>query len=510
MATGKPKSYLDFSGGVDPNAGPYLLAENQAQDARNVHTTPTGSFRKREGFSDLVSDTGLTSRFDSLHSLAAVNLSTKSLLVSGKTASASSDRIAKIVGSTVTTLKSSLTQGKRWEWVQAPSSTGPQGPVYGVNGTDTPQQWDGSASSTSDWTATTGTVPSSAKYLLFHTDRIWATGTSSNGRVQYSGLTSATVPGPDPRNWDSDDYVDIEPDDGQSITGIGSVGPYIVVTKPRKIYAITDPVTGAWKKISDEVGCIAHRSIAETTAGTMFLSEEVGVCVTDGNTVRAIGDPVLPLIRTAATNNPTLLPYAAGFYFQHSYYLSIPYSQTYNDLLLEYDLISKSWWVHSVGSAQFALTDPGGTPKLYSASQSAVTVQRAFTPSTYQDSGSTYTAYFTGPYLIFGQPHLQKRINQIRVDARGNLTLAAATEFTGSYTALEGGAFETTDSGGTFGLDGNFGGSGTFGPTPGTAQWRFFTPLEGHPRALSLKFSNASNEDWEIQGLTVFATARSD
>lgn len=511
MAFGKPQTYVDYSGGVNANAGPYLLAENQAKDARNVRTTPTGSFRKRTGFTDLVSDTGISSRLDSLHSLFPVNLATKSFLVVGKQAAASNDRIIKIVGTTCTTLKSTLTQAKRWNWVQAPLGTGPQGPVYGVNGTDTPQYFDGTAASTSDWTATTGTVPSSAQYLCFHTDRIWATGTTNNGRVQYSGLTSATVPGPDPRNWDANNYVDLEPDDGQAITGVGSVGPYVLVTKARKTYVITDPGTAANRKISDEIGCIAHRSIVETTEGTFFLSGDVGVCVTNGAKVDVIGEPVLPFIQQAATNNPTTIGFASGTYFGHSYFLSIPYNSSANDILLEYDLQAKAWFVHSIGSQQFALSDPAGTPKLYSANPSSTTVQRAFTPNTFADSGVAYTSYYTSAYLAFGNPHLNKRVNQIRVDGSGAWTLSAAEAFTDTYNLIEGSAWETTDSGGTFGgSSGTFGGSGTFAPAAAISEYRYPTPLDGVSRAWSLKYTSTDSADWQVFSTTAFVNQRSD
>ncbi len=507
------KTFMDYSGGNNPAAGPYLLAENQCKKSRNVHSTPTGSFRKREGFVNLISNSDLTTRFDSLHSLFAANTASKALIVSGKQAGASNDRIAKIVGTTVTTLKSTLTQGKRWEWVQATASGG-QGPIYGVNGTSTPQYWDGTAATTSDWTATTGTVPSSAKYLLYFKDRIWATGTSNQGRVQYSGLSAAAVPGPDPRNWDTDGYVDLEPDDGEDITGIGPVGPYVFVAKPRKCYVITDPASAANRKVSDEVGCIAHRSIVETTRGTFFLSEDVGVCVTDGSKVEQVGEAVLPLIKTAADTNPSLMPYCAGAFFQHSYWLSIPYANAYNDLLLEYDLETQSWWLHDGSISQWGIQDPVGTPLLYVAKSDTAVVQRAFSPGIYQDGGVNYAskAYLESPYYVLGAPHVSKHLNQIRVDGRGVWVLKGADHFTDTYTLIEGVGWETSDATSTsFGVENNFAGAGNFGGTQaGTLEVRYPTPMEGHTRAFSLRYENDDSGDFEIESTTIFATPRSD
>lgn len=511
MARGESTNYIDFSGGVNSNAGQYLLAENQAKDSRNFHTTPIGSLKKRTGFTT-ANDSTLNSvaDLDTTHSLFPCNTATKSLIVVGTDNDASSDTIAKMTTAGVcSVLETGKTAGKRWEWVQAPTGSGSHGPIYGVNGTDTPQTWDGSASSMTDWTATTGTVPSAAKYLLYHADRIWAAGLG-NGRVRYTGLTSDAVPAPDPRNWDTDGYVDIEPQDGEDFTGIQDVGPYILFTKPRKSYVITDPVTGAWRQISNTIGCIAHRSMVATPKGTIFLSEDSGVCITDGSDIKRIGDEIDPFIRQAATDNPTTLPFAAGFLWENSYYLSIPYGAATNDLLLEYDLDTESWWPHSINSNQFALLDPAGTPRLYSAYATSGRVHRAFTPATFTDSGSAYSGgtYYTGPYYPWGEPHLNKRVTQFRVDGSGTWSLAAAKSFSDDYENLDGVALETIAETETFGGNGTYGGTGTFAPAAEVSQWAYYTP--GFGRAWSLKITNTDERDLEIFSLAAFLRSRTD
>jgi hypothetical protein len=516
MAYGQSTNYVDFSGGVNPNAGVYLLAENQAKDARNYRPSPVGGLRKREGFESFSTPTSL---LDSIHTLFPCNTSTKSLIAVGKQAGASNDRIIKIdTGGTGSTLESTLTQGKRWSFCQAPINT--LGPIFGVNGTSTPQSWDGAAASMTDWTATTGTVPSSARFLIYHADRIWATGSetdSLSGRVWYSGLTASAVPGPDPRNWDTDNYVDIEPQDGEFITGIGEVGPYIVAFKPRNTYVITDPVTGAWRQISNETGCIAHRTIQQTPAGTFFLSEDVGVCVTNGQGIDAdIGAAVWPFIEEAAKTNPASLHNACGAYFDDAYWLSIPYGASgANDLLLEYDLRGGGWWPHSQASNDFALQDPVGTPKLYSIDPSAARVHRVLAPGIYADNGSAYTGgtYIKTAYFPWGEPHLNKRVNQFRVDGKGAWTFGVATSFSDSYSDLEGVVLEeegTASAGGTFGGSGTYGGSGTFGvvSTSIVTQRAYFTP--GFGRAWSMEITNDDSSYHEIFSLAAFLRPRTD
>lgn len=509
MARGNPVVYSDFSGGVNLAAAPYLLDENQCQDARNVTVGATNSLLKRPGSTLLCEPSTL----DSVHSLFPVNTATKSLLAVGKTASGSSDRIITIsTGGTATTLKSSLTQGQRWEWVQAPTSGG-QGPIYGVNGTDAPQYWDGAAGSTTNWTASTGTIPTSYKYLLYHSDTIWATGSSSfPGRVKYSGLTSSAVPGPDPRNWNDDYYVDIEPQDGELITGIGKVASYILVFKPHATYAITDVKTGAWRQVNSGIGCAAHRSIVETQSGTIFLSEDAGVCMTDGSNVYKIGENIDPLIRQASEDFPAALANACGTYRGDSYYLSIPTAASTNDLTLEYHLPTKSWWIHTFASNQFALLDPNTTPKMYMTHATDNKVLRAFVPDTYADEDVAFELYWKGPFWPFGQPHINKRLTQIRMDGAGIWLLYLATTFEGSYELIDGIDWEMSGAGASlFGGTGTFGGTGDFGPEAGILEKRYPTPgSQGWGRALSLKVTNYDPYSFELYSLTAFVRERKD
>jgi len=511
MARGNPVVYSDFSGGVNLAAAPYLLAENQCQDARNLTVGATNSLRKRPG-NTLLSE---PSTLDSIHSLFPANVTTKVLLAVGKQASASNDRIIKIdTGGTATTLVDSLTQGQRWEWVQAPTS-GSQGPIYGVNGVDPPKYLT-MAGAIGDWTASTGTIPTTYKYLLYHADTIWATGSSTYpGRVQYSGLTGSAVPAPDPRDWNTDHYVDIEPQDGQLITGIGKVASYILVFKPHNTYAITDPSTGAWRQVNSGIGCAAHRSIVETQSGTIFLSEDAGVCMTDGSNVYKIGENVDPLIRQAAENYPTALANACGAYRNDSYYLSIPTASSSNDLTLEYHLPTKSWWIHTFASNQFALLDPNTTPKLYSAHTTDNKVLRALVPDTYADENVAYSVYWEGPFWPFGQPHINKRLTQVRMDGAGIWLLYLATTFEGDYELIDGIDWEVPDAGTTFGVDGTFRPSpddGTdFGPEAGILERRYPTPgSQGWGRALSLKLTNYDPYSFELYPLPAFVRERKD
>ena len=510
MASGDPTVLNDFRRGVNLQTGPYLLESSEARDARNVHGTVIGSIRKRPGFEKLGTN-GFTDLDGPPHSLFAANLSTKSLIAVAKQASASKDRIVSVSMTGVpTTILSDMTQGKRWEFVQGPTSGG-QGPIYGVNGTDTPKQWTGTGAM-SNWTASTGTVPQAARFLIYHMDVIWASGDPANpSRVESCGLTTSGTPVPDPRNWDTDYRDEVEPNDGQPITGLGKAGPYLLVFKARQMYALADFQSRNYRKISSGIGCIAHRSIAETSAGTLFLSEDLGVCATDGQEVTPVSDPVLPLLREAAAANALLLDRACATYHRGSYFLSIPAVAGYNDMTLEYQLDNRSWWVHTCASNQFALVDPTGSPILFSASPTLKQVDTAFVEGVYTDYGDSYPFYWKSPYLVWGNPHVNKRIRQFRADGEGQWDLYSQETFDDEETLLDMEVWEETDDDFLFGGSGTFGGVGDeFAPSPGINQRRYPTPSQGWGRAWSLIVRGDDPGPMQLYSIAAFALTRKD
>lgn len=541
MATGSPVLYADFSGGINYEAGPYLLQESECQDARNVRSNRLGSLEKRNGCAVLSTIKNSSNAYvlgAAPHSLFAVNTSTPYLLAVGTHTTPGTDAVVSITtGGTATAIKTNAAAGKRWEFVQAPTNTS-QGPIFGVNGVDNPVFWSAATASTAlgTWTAVDGAGNAIAgdhpakkcRYLIYHLDKIWAAGeVDYPGRIRSTGVDSGTGL-PNPRNWDSEYTDDVDPFDGEAITGLGKVGPYLLVFKNKKTYVLTDPVNRAYRQISSTIGCCAHRSIVETSAGTMFLSEDLGVCVTDGASVRTISSKIQPLLNEAAKAYPADIRNAAATYYQDSYYLSLPTSDDQNDLLLEYSLETQSWWVHTCPSNQFAILDPINAPKLFSARPDLRRVDEMFQPGTFTDADDAYLSYWRGPYWAWGQPHLNKRISQLRIDGKGQFQSYIARTFEDTYYELtnDGVLWESADDDTTtFGGTGLYGGSGNFGPDLGVNNWRFPTPSEGWGRAWSLLVGDGitpelaaeigaqttgSANNFEIYSIAAFSRARTD
>lgn len=518
MARGFPIPYLDFSGGRNTQNSAYLLSETENRDCLNVHTSLLGDIEKRYGF---VTFASLSSQ--AVHSLYPANTSTKSLIAVAKFALGLEDCIVKISTSgTISILKTGLKANTLWYWAQAEVS-GASGPMFGMNGVDTPQRWDGSAASTSNWVATTGTVPPKGKYITFFSSRLWC---AEGSRLWYSGITGSS---PDPLNWDANNYVDLEPNDGQAITGIGIFGPYLIVFKARKTYKITDPVTAANVKVSNEIGCVAHRSIVQTPLGLFHLSEDQGVCRTDGSTIKPFSDSIRPdLVKVASS--PETQALAAATLDEDRYQLSVSLEGIRNDHTLEYDLSAGSWWLHDCASNQYALLDPGGTPTLYSADPTAGLgrVSKAFVENIFEDNGGVYKggSFWTSPWRAWSangkglDPHIKKRINELRVDGVGSWDAYIGVDFEEAFEAMEGEIWEAAEEKTeevvetTFGGTGTFGGAGTFGGegvTPASTsavERRYYSPSLG--RAFSVKFADATKGSFAIRSATFRITPRAD
>jgi len=399
-------------------------------------------------------------------------------------------------GGVVTAIKTALTSALRWEFVSAPVVSG-QGPVFGMNGTDTPQQWSGATAGTAtvNWTNASGAVAvPNGKYCTYHQNQVFVSGVAGfPSRLYWSAIA-------DPTNWDPASntgagLMDLDPNDGEAITAIGTVGPYVLVAKPRKIWVLIDPATASTRRISDNVGIVAHRSLAVGPEGTYFLAEDRGVYLTNGTKLTPISDKLQPTIDSVVTRAN-----AAGQYFNGHYYLSVGLSGSTNDTTLDWDATLGSWWRHTIASNQFDVWHPTGTAQLYSAKSSSAIVDQCFVPATYQDNGANFTWYWRGPWQSptfyrrrrFPTPYFRKRLRQLRVEGSGQVDFSLAKDFTPTETLWKSDVFSYTVGTDNFAGTGNFGDASTvFGGSVSMGQGRFYSL--GVARAFSVVMSGTTN-----------------
>lgn len=134
-------------------------------------------------------------------------------------------------------------------------------------------------------------APAGGKRVFQHNDRLWIAGTQLEpDRLFYSRLL-------DELNWNDpqtgiDHVIDISVGDNQPITGI-SRRDFLMIFKEYSIFYLYGYGPEDWQleRITDELGCIAPRSIASLDGTTIWLSHK-GVYMDDGSTFHRIGGPV--------------------------------------------------------------------------------------------------------------------------------------------------------------------------------------------------------------------------
>lgn len=96
----------------------------------------------------------------------------------------------------------------------------------------------------------------------------------------------------EPECWPGVNFLDIDPGDGDALTGMVSNFNRLVVMKRRKTYVVAfreQPIAEIVVPtlISKDIGCIAPRSVAQVASGSVWLSDR-GLALYDGRGVAAV------------------------------------------------------------------------------------------------------------------------------------------------------------------------------------------------------------------------------
>lgn len=454
---GTPYVFDGFVAGLNTIDSPYTITPQETRDCLNVVSTERGSIKKRYGSTKF---TGATTPAVILNSVAAVTpVSATFLVATGSTKAYSVNTAGEVTDIGL----EAFTDGLRWCIVQAPKGTRKTaGPVYMVNGKDKPQYWTGveKATKTALWKgeeaevngkkaykSSGGEYVPNGKYMVFAGERLWMAGMSDDpSAVRFCERSVAGAEGEiaDPTWWPELNVVQFDKSDGDPITGLGVVGPYVLVFKRHKTWVINNLNTGENRRLSDTIGCVAHRSIVETQQGTFFLTADQGVYLTNGSSLREMSYQVRPTILAI---NPKQREYAAGAYINNHYYLSFcSGSSEIPNRTLDYDNTLKSWWLHDLAGNQWALWEPtAGAPFLYTIPPvSEKGVVKAFVPGTYTDSSANYAgngvlgAWWLSAWEPFAYyiarhkakaPYLKKRVRQIFFNGEGQIIPGVYRDF---------------------------------------------------------------------------------
>jgi hypothetical protein len=223
-----------------------------------------------------------------------------------------------------------------------------------VNGRNKPLIWNGSWTYFKQFSNTSGTgnnflitgtsvIP---KFVKGFKEYLFFAYTTESDSLYRSRLRWC-APG-DISSWPADNYLDLDADDGDFITGLELLGDYLIVFKQRKIFVVKY-VGGedvfAYELVVYDKGCISSRSIAPLYNDLFFLAHD-GYYKFNGSHIVPLSANIKDHI-TAINPQKRELIVSDILEAQSQVWLAVPYlSSTSNNkvFVLNYEDLSKPCW----------------------------------------------------------------------------------------------------------------------------------------------------------------------
>ena len=260
--------------------------------------------------------------------------------------------------------------------------------------------------------------PPVCKYLVSHTNRLFAAGVSSVPDALYASDLL------DGQTWDNTNFqIRVGGDSGDPIMGLSPwLGRSLVVFKERSIYnVITDPqatTASSWvvENIDTRIGCVSHRSIAQVGQDIFFLAPD-GIrtvrSILEG-AAHAVSEPISVGIQDVINkiNWTATKEKACATFWRNHYILAVATgSSTTLNKVIVYNTITKSF----VGTwdwnpSAFCISAFGGEMRLnFGTENGKVLVYQDYiqedeeVADTYLDDGADIASSIKTRAMTFGQ-----------------------------------------------------------------------------------------------------------
>lgn len=220
------------------------------------------------------------------------------------------------------------------------------GKLYIYNNSDAVKSWDGATCSD------VAGVPVTKCLKWFHNYMFALNNDSYQSRLYYSSLG-------DPETWGAEDYIDINPDDGDYGTALQVLGDELIVGKRNRIWSFSGwgEDTFTIKTINERVtgyGIEANRGVINTGNDLLFLSFNGDMPVirslrrTQYATVIAGGILSEDIKNTMRGLSLDYLNKTCAVYDGMNAWFFVPDgSSTFNNLALRYNTLTKGWTKHT-------------------------------------------------------------------------------------------------------------------------------------------------------------------
>ena len=327
----------DFMGGMVTDASDFRTPDNAMRLIQNMDTDILGSLRVRSGTTAIGNQVQDNKNCLGLYNFRDSGSGSNNQQIACFNNSGDSNAIAYYnnVGTWVAiTGGSGFTASAKFRFATFTDYV-----FFVTSGFDTPLSWDGAAASSLGSTQLSSAP--SGQFITVFKSRLYIASTSTNrDRVFFSSIISSAGN----ITWDTtNDWLDVNPSDGQNITALANNGTLLLIFKDRAMYrwngSATDP------DLVIDVGCSSQESVA-TRNGQTFFFNPFGIYVTTGGFPKKISKEIQKWIDAIAGSYYSNV---AGACDDDHYYCSIGDvtvdGEAFNNVVLVYELSTDTWTV---------------------------------------------------------------------------------------------------------------------------------------------------------------------
>lgn len=341
------KTLLDFSGGMNAKASPLVLRDREAELIVNYTLDRVGGLTKRLGNAAFGNQPVAGTRVNGLYNFDNSG-GQKQLMVANNSAGTNGVLYSYESGTwTARITNLTASRGSRFATFV--------GNVFHVNGVAA--DWQSSTNGTS-W-STTVNLPASrftALDIAVFEDRVYASKVSTS-RVYFSSLPSAGA-----ITWDTtNDWFDVNPDDGDQVTALENNGNRLLIFKNRALYRWTFGQVEPDRIIG--VGTSAAETVKTNfDLGITFFANQYGVYAYTGGRPKCVSRKIqkyidaVPMWGRGFDSNGSSVK---GFVDDDHYFLSV------GNITVDGKLISNAVFVYTVSLDAWTIESRAQMPTAY-------------------------------------------------------------------------------------------------------------------------------------------------
>lgn len=241
----------------------------------------------------------------------------------------------------------------------------------------------------------------------------------------------------EPEGVDPTFFNEFRTNDGDVVTGLKSYNGALVVTKERSFHLLTgtDPTNFTVTQLSDQYGCISHRSMV-TYNNILWFLDPKGICEYNGANIGIVSTKVEPIF--ASMNLPAARQHATALHFKqfNEVWFSIPINgATMNNVTVVFDYVAGGW-THYDGFNSAIIFQGQGLLSQRSILSGGYTGNLSyFSASLMADVGQAFTCMVDSAYLApFGETITkQYRRFYLNVDTIPGASTAINLNFTQDF-----------------------------------------------------------------------------